>query len=89
MPDVSTVSVPPTWAVPVTVGAPVAGLLAACASSVPGSTASVAALVSDSSFPASSVKLTFTLMVSPTSLEARVYVESVAPGLSVPSASHW
>ena len=34
MPEVSAVSVSPTWAVPLMVGAPVAGLLAPCAMSM-------------------------------------------------------
>ena len=79
----SAVSVPPTWAVPLVAGWPVAGLLAFA------STAAVAALVSVSSLPASSVKDTFTLMALPSSSATRVYVESVAPGMSVPPASHW
>ena len=72
-----------TWAVPLMVGRPVAGLLAWAA------TASVASLVSDSWFSASSVKDTFTLMVLPWSASASVWLESVAPSMSVPSASHW
>ena len=56
---VSAVSVCPTCAVPVIVGAPVARVLAAA------STVSVAALVSLSALPASSVKLTVTLIVVP------------------------
>ena len=61
MPDVSTVSVSLTCAVPLMLGAPLAGLLATV-------TASVAALVTDSSLPASSVKLNLTLMVLPCTL---------------------
>ena len=59
MPLVSAVSVSPTWAVPLMVGAPVARLLGRAA------TAAVAALVRVSSLSASSVKLTRTLMVLP------------------------
>ena len=66
MAEVSAVNVSPTWAVPVIVGAPVAGLLGAA------STAAVAALVSVSPWPASSVKDTLTLMVLPSSSAARV-----------------
>ena len=61
MPDVSAVRVSPTCAVPLIVSAPVAAVFAAA------TTAAVAALVSDSSFPASSVKDTFTLMALPSS----------------------
>ena len=91
MPDVSAVSVSPTWAVPPMAGVPVAGLLglAACASCVSGSTASVAAPVSPSSLPASSVKVTVTLMALPMSSTTGVYVSSVAPDMSASSASHW
>ena len=66
MADVSAVRVSPTWAVPVMVGAPVAGLLGV------GAAASVAALVTVSSLPASSVKLTFTLMALPSSVSVSV-----------------
>ena len=66
MPETSSVSVSPTWAVPVILGAPVAGLLGFA------STASVTALVRVSSLPASSVKLTVTLMGLPMSASARV-----------------
>ena len=48
------------------VGAPVAGEFGRAA------TVAVAALVSDSSWPASSVKVTLTLMTLPCSLEVRV-----------------
>ena len=65
---VDAISVSPTCAVPVMEGAPVAGLLEAGAVT----TESVAALVRVSSFSASSVKLTLTLMVSPTSSETNV-----------------
>ena len=58
----SAVRVSPTCAVPLMVGAPVVGVLGLA------STAVVAALVSDSWLSASSVKLTCTLMVLPTSL---------------------
>ena len=61
MAEVSAVSVSPTWAVPMIVGAPVAGLLGAA------STAAVAALVNVSPLSASSVKDTRTLMVLPSS----------------------
>ena len=66
IPDVSAVSVSPTWVVPVMVGAPAAGVLGLAA------TAAVAPLVSDSAFSASSVKDTFTLMALPSSLSVRV-----------------
>ena len=66
MPDVSAVSVSPTCAVPLMVGAPVAGLLGFA------STAAVTALVRVSSFPASSVKDTVTLMAAPSSASERV-----------------
>ena len=66
MPLVRTVSVSPTWAVPSMVGAPVAGELGLAA------TTPVAALVSVSSWSASSVKLTRTLMLFPTSSSVRV-----------------
>ena len=49
MPEVSAVSVSSTWAVPLMVGRPVAGVLGRTA------TAAVAALVRVSSLPASSV----------------------------------
>ena len=52
-------------------------------------TVAVAALVSDSSWPASSVKVTLTLMALPSSVEVRVYVESVAFVISVSPATHW
>ena len=60
------VSVCPTCAVPVIVGAPVAGVLAAAA------TAAVAVLVSVSGLLASSVKITFTLIVLPRSAPTSV-----------------
>ena len=66
MPDVSAVSVLSTWAVPLMVGRPVAGVLGLAATAV------VAALVSVSSLSASSVKLTRTLMVLPLSAETSV-----------------
>ena len=66
MPDVDAVSICPTCAVPLIVGAPVAALLGLAA------TAAVASLVSDSSLPASSVKLTRTLMVLPSSAADRM-----------------
>ena len=66
MPDVSAVSVSPTWTVPLTVGAPVAGLLGrAC-------TVAVAALLRVSSLPPSSEKLTWTLTVLPSSASTSV-----------------
>ena len=66
MPEVSTVSVSPTCAVPLMVGAPVAGLFGL------GSTAAVAALVSVSWWLLLSVKITRTLIVLPTSVSTRV-----------------
>ena len=60
------VSVSSTRAVPVIVGAPVAGVLGAAA------TVAVAALVSVSGLLASSVKLTFTLIVVPKSAATSV-----------------
>ena len=65
MPPVTAVSVSPTRAVPVIVGTPVAGLLAAA-------TVPVAALVRVSALLASSVKLTFTLIVVPSSAATSV-----------------
>ena len=67
-PDVFAVSVSPTWAIPLMVGAPVAGLLVVGAAS----TVSVAPLVSVSSLSASSVKLTCTVMALLSSLSVRV-----------------
>ena len=61
MPDVEAVSASPTCAVPPIAGAPVAAVFSG------GVTASVAALVRLSSWPASSVKLTRTLSLSPSS----------------------
>ena len=61
IPDTDALSVPPTCAVPSMVGAPVAGVFGG------GSTGSVAALVRLSALPASSVKLTRTLIRSPSS----------------------
>ena len=72
MPVVSAVSSSPTWAVPVMVGAPVAGVLEASCCWTAKSTASVAALVNVVSFPASSVTMTLTLMVLPSSSATRV-----------------
>ena len=66
MPSVDAVSVSPACAVPEMVGAPVAGEFGRAA------TAAVAALVNSSLFPASSVKLTRTLIVAPTSESASV-----------------
>ena len=64
MPDVDAVSVCPTCAIPLIVGAPVAALL--------GLAASTALLVNDSSLPASSVKVTLTSMGLPSSAATRV-----------------
>ena len=61
MPSVDAVSVSPACAVPEMVGAPVAGEFGRACTSV------VAALVNASPFPASSVKLTRTFSVAPTS----------------------
>ena len=88
MAAVPAVSVCPTCAVPVIVGAPVAGVLAAA------ETTAVAALVSVSGLLASSVKLTFTLMVVPWSAATSVWVLAVAPEmfvsvLSVATRIHW
>ena len=63
---VTAVSVCPTCAAPVIAGAPVAGVLAAAA------TAAVAVLVSVSGLLASSVKITFTLIVLPRSAPTSV-----------------
>ena len=52
-------------------------------------TAAVASLVNDSLFPASSLKVTRTLMVLPFWLDVRVMLEPVAPGMSDPPAIHW
>ena len=83
MPEVSAVNVSPTWAVPLMLGKPVAVVLALAA------TASVAALVRVSLFSASSVKETFTLIVLPWSASVSVWLEPLAPAMSVSSASHW
>ena len=69
MPVVSAVRVSPTWAVPLMVGAPVAGVLGVGGAAA---TALVTALVSSSSLPASSVKETLTLMALPSSSATRV-----------------
>ena len=69
MPVVPAVRVSPTWAVPVMVGNPVAGVLGGGGAAA---TAPVPALVSCSSFSASSVKDTLTLMALPASASARV-----------------
>ena len=83
MPDVSAVSVSPTRAAPLMVGAPVAGVF----------TLAVASLVKVSALLALSVKLTFTLMNLPPSAATSMYVNDVAPGMSVsvlPSLRiHW
>ena len=68
MPWCPAVSCLATWAVPLMVGRPVAGLSGWGAAA----TASVAALVSVVSFSASSVKATSTLMVLPSSPATRV-----------------
>ena len=53
-------------------------------------TESVAALVSSSLLPASSVKESLTLMVLPSSESTSVYVELVAPSISASLlVSHW
>ena len=83
MPDVCARSTRFTWAIPLMVGAPVARLLGRAA------TAAVGSLVSDSTFPASSVKDTRTLMVRPTSLRVRVRLGPSAPSMSLPRAIHW
>ena len=84
---VPAVSVCPTCAVPVIVGAPVAGVLGAA------ETAAVAALVSVSALLASSLKLTVTLIVVPWSAATSVWVLAVAPEMfvSVPPSNriHW
>ena len=66
MPEVLVVSVSPTWAVPLMVGLPVTGELGR------GATEAVAVLVRFSSCPASSVNLTFTLMVLTSSASAKM-----------------
>jgi hypothetical protein len=55
----------------------------------PVTTADAPSLVSDSLFPASSSKVTRTLMTLPLSDDWRVSVEPVVPSISVSSASHW
>ena len=75
---VPAVSVCPTCAVPVIAGAPVAGVFGAAA------TATVAVLVSVSGLLASSVKLTFTLIVVPWSAATSVWVLAVAPEAGSP-----
>ena len=52
-------------------------------------TAFVAALVTLSSLPASSVNSTRTFSRSPSSASTTVYVAPVAPGMSAPPRSHW
>ena len=53
-------------------------------------TAAVPALVSVSELPASSVKVTSTLMILPKSVDTRVYVSPVAPEIAVSRLeSHW
>ena len=66
MPAVDAVRVSPTCAVPVIVGAPVAGGFDRA------STAAVGALVNDSALPLSSVNDTRTFTVRPTSVSASV-----------------
>ena len=66
MPDVETVKVSPTCGVPLMVGNPVAVELGRAA------TVAVAALVRDSVWLASSVKLTLTLIVLPSSAATSV-----------------
>ena len=66
MPEVKTVSVSPTCGTPAMVGCPVAGEFERAA------TAAVAALVTASALPASSVKLTVTLIALPCSAEVSV-----------------
>ena len=66
MPEVSAVSVRPTWAVPVMVGTPVAEVLGLAATSPVGS------LVSVSGLPSASVKLTVNVMALPSSSSVRV-----------------
>ena len=85
---VPAVSVCPTCAVPVIVGAPVAGVFAAA------ETVAVAALVSVSVLLASSVKITVTLIVVPRSASTSVWVLAVAEAmfvslLSVATRIHW
>ena len=71
MPEVSAVSVSPTWAVPEMVGWPVARLFTTCCrTAMP--TGSAAALVSVSWLPASSVNDTRTLTATPSSASTRV-----------------
>ena len=70
MPVAPAVRVSPTWTAPVMVGTPVAGVLGE--EEEPRRTAPVAALVSCSSLPASSVKETLTLMALPASAATRV-----------------
>ena len=69
MPVASAVRVSPTWAVPLMVGNPVIGVLEGGGAAA---TAPVAALLSCSSFSASSVKDTLTWMALPSSASARV-----------------
>ncbi len=82
---VSAVSVSPTRIVPVMVGSPVAVVLDTITSAsgiIKGGADSLASLVSDSALPASSVKVTRTLMALPSSASVTVYVELVAPSMS-------
>ena len=57
-----------------------------CSEEEAAATAPVGSLVSDSSWPSSSVKVTRTLMVLPSSSEIRVKVELLAPAITAPSA---
>ena len=72
-------SVSHTCAVPTIVGFPLGTRF----------TAFVAALVSVSSVPPPSVKLTRTVIRLPCSAAVSVYVAPVAPAISSSSASHW
>ena len=85
LPDVSTVRVSPTRAVPVMVGTPVAGVLGG----ISGDTPCVPSLVRVSVWPPSSVKDTHTCMILPSAQAAIVYLEPVAPLMSPPPAIHW
>ena len=69
--EVLAVRVSPTWAVPLMLGSPVAGVLA-CSAAV---TVSVASLVAVSEKPSSSVKVTRTWTVCPSWPEVRVRLE--------------
>ena len=75
--DASAVSISPTSTVPDMVGSPLGATLAGWV------TAAVAALVRDSENPSSSVNLTLTFMVAARSPLVSVWVDPVAPGMSV------